>query len=122
MWTLMLLLHTSSLFCVVLGDVLITYPKGGEVLDFSSQNVYDVTWMESDVVPLIKDLEEYTMVLYTGTNDNFVSFVCLINESSDGIQTEMAAMDPRNFTDSTFPSNLFYFQDENAVPNSNSNA
>jgi hypothetical protein len=76
MWTPMLLLHTSSLFCVVLGDVLITYPEGGEVLDFSSQNVYDVIWMESNIVPLIEDLEEYTMVLYAGTNDNFVSF-CL---------------------------------------------
>jgi len=118
MWTLMLLLRTLSLFGVARGDVLITYPKGGELLDVSAENIYNVTWMESNIVPLIEDLGEYTMVLYAGTNENFVSSVHLTSLSSDRFQTEMATMDPRNFTDSTAASDLFYFQNQSAVPNS----
>lgn len=117
----MLLLRTLSFFGVVRGDVLITYPKGGEVLDFSAKNMYNVTWMESNIVPLIEDLGEYTMVLYAGTNENFVSSVHLASLPSDRFQTQMAAMDPRNFTDSTAASDLFYFQNQSAVPNSRNN-
>jgi hypothetical protein len=67
---MMVCLLTVSFFGVVAADVLITYPAGGEVL--SGLNQYTVTWTESNVVPLISDLDSYTIFLYAGTNENYV--------------------------------------------------
>jgi len=59
-----------SLFSVVAADLLITYPAGGETL--TGDNEYTVTWMESNIVPIISDLDSYTIFLYAGSNDNYV--------------------------------------------------
>jgi hypothetical protein len=67
---MMVCLLNVSFFGVVVADVLITYPAGGEVL--SGLNQYTVTWTESNVVPLISDLDSYTIFLYAGTNENYV--------------------------------------------------
>lgn len=67
---MMLDLLTVSFFGVVAADVLITYPAGGEVL--SGLNEYTVTWTESNVIPLISDLDSYKIFLCAGTNENYV--------------------------------------------------
>jgi hypothetical protein len=67
----MLSFTTVSLFGVAAADVLFTYLRGGEVL--SAESYYNITWMESNIVPLIEDLELFTIVLYSGPNSNIVS-------------------------------------------------
>jgi hypothetical protein len=68
---MMLLFLTVSLLSVVAADIFITTPGGGETL--SGVNDYTITWVESNIVPLISDLDSYTIFLYAGTNDNYVS-------------------------------------------------
>jgi hypothetical protein len=58
------------LFNFATAELLITYPAGGETL--SGLSDYTITWIESNIVPLISDLDSYTMFLYAGTNDNYV--------------------------------------------------
>ena len=59
------------LFGVVTADLLITSPAGGETWS-GLNNQYTVTWIESNIVPLISDLESYIIVLYAGSNDSYV--------------------------------------------------
>lgn len=103
---MMLSFFTVSLFGAVAADVLITYPAGGETLSGVNNNT--ITWIESNIVPFISDLDSYTIGLYMGTNDNYVSshpsFHAL--PLTHNQQTEMASTTPSTFTSPTLLSNL----------------
>lgn len=118
----MLDLLTVSFFGVYAADVLITYPAGGEVL--SGLNEYTVTWTESNVIPLISDLDSYKLFLYAGTNENYVCPPPSPSElfsPSDKHETKMFASNPGNFTQTTKFSNTLALYDV-IGPNSNNNA
>jgi len=66
----MLCVLTLMFFGVVAADVLVTYPAGGEVL--SGFEEYTITWTESNIVPVISDLDSYIIFLHAGTNENYV--------------------------------------------------
>jgi len=53
------------------GDVLITSPRKGDIVFTSSS--WNVTWIESDILPLTVDLEIYETYLLTGNNSNPVT-------------------------------------------------
>jgi hypothetical protein len=106
MWIMMLSFFTVSLFGAVAADVLITYPAGGETLSGVNNNT--ITWIESNIVPFISDLGSYTIVLYMGTNDNYVSSHPSFHDLqlTHNQQTEMASTTPSTFTSPTLLSNF----------------
>ena len=55
----------------VAGDVIITSPTAGDVL--TGNGSWNITWAETNGGPLISDLLDYTIILYTGNNSNPVS-------------------------------------------------
>jgi hypothetical protein len=55
----------------VAGGVIITSPTAGDVL--SGSGGWNITWAETNGGPLISDLLDYTIILYTGNNSNPVS-------------------------------------------------
>jgi hypothetical protein len=55
----------------VAGNVIITSPTAGDVL--TGNGSWNITWTETTAGPLISDLLDYTIILYTGNNSNPVS-------------------------------------------------
>jgi hypothetical protein len=118
---MMLSFFTVSLFGAVAADVLITHPAGGETL--SGINNITITWIESNIVPFISDLGSYTIVLYMGTNDNYVSSHPSFHDLplTHNQQTEMASTTPSTFTSPTALSNVMSWDRVNSS-NSEDNA
>jgi hypothetical protein len=118
---MMLRLFTLSFFGVVAADVLITYPAGGQVLSGFLQ--FSVTWKESNVVPVISDLDSYTIYLYAGTNENYVCHQPPSNlvSQSDKHETTIATSSPSTFTQNTEFSNALSLY-QVVTPNSINNA
>jgi hypothetical protein len=56
----------------VVGDVIITSPTAGDVL--SGSGSWNIIWAETNGGPLISDLLDYIIILYTGSNSIPVSF------------------------------------------------
>lgn len=119
----MLSFITVSFFGVAAADVLFTYPRGGEVL--SAGSYYNITWIESNIVPLIEDLELFTIVLYSGPNSNIVSSILNLFPPILQFQTTVVQMEPDNSflsdDNSTVLASSLYF-DKNVGPNSENNA
>jgi hypothetical protein len=121
MWIVMLFFFTILLFGAVAADVLITYPAGGETLSGVNDNT--ITWIESNIVPTISNLDSYTIVLYMGDNDNYVRYHPSFHNLplAHNQQTEMASTTPSPFTSPTPLSNVISWDRFN-VPNSKDNA
>jgi hypothetical protein len=121
MLIMMLSFFTVSLIGAVAADVLITYPAGGETL--SGVNNITITWIESNIVPFISDLGSYTIILYMGTNDNYVSSHSSFHDLplTHNQQTEMASTTPSTFTSPTPLSNVISWDRFNGS-NSGNNA
>jgi hypothetical protein len=121
---MMLCVLTLMFFGVVAADVLVTYPAGGEVL--SGFEEYTITWTESNMVPVISDLDSYIIFLHAGTNENYVcthSPGDLFSPSDKHKNTisPLAAGSPGTFMQTTNFSNTLP-SNEVVGPNSKNNA